>query len=481
MKKRSIIKALALFALSAVLTVSANAKGASGVITTLPVENASLTRNGNLMTVDMHLDFAAMELKGDKAVLYTPYIVNGTDSLALPSIGFYSRNRWYQYQRKGQMALGGADETPYRYSERPATQEYVQHVNYQPWMNGAHIAVKSETYGCCRDMLDSDLLDLGTGYREFHPTFLYQTVEEVAANDMAKTREISGRAYVDFPVNQIVIYPDYRNNTKELGKIIATIDSVKADPDVTVNSIFIKGTASPEGPYDNNVRLAKGRTEALKEYVKNLYKFPDGFIQTDFEPVDWDGLREYLATCGLEHRDQILDIVNSDMEPYARNQKIKTTYPSEYKFLLDNIYPTLRHSDYRIEYTIRQFTEVAEIAALLHTNPGKLSLNEMMFLAQSYEVGSEEYNDVFEVAVRMFPNEPAANLNVATSAMERGDLVTAEKFLPKAGITPEAVYARANLAFLKGDYEDAKRMYREAALHLPQAAKAYEEFLQAGY
>lgn len=473
----------ALLAVALTFAPAADGAMASGTVATLPVNNASLQRNGNLMTVDMHLDLGAMQLKGDKAVLITPYIVNGPDSLALPAIGLYSRNRWYQYERSGKF-LGNADATSMRFTDRPSMLDYVQHVNYRPWFNGAHMAVKAQTYGCCRTLEGQEIIDLGARYREFAPSFLYQTVPDIiSVDDVVKTRELSGRAYIDFPVNQTFIYPDYRNNTAELGKIIATIDSVKNDPDVIVNSIFIKGTASPEGPYENNVRLAKGRTEALKDYVEKLYNFPKGFIKTDYEPVDWDGLREYLQSpsCHLEHRYQILDIVNSGLEPYARNQKIKTTYAAEYKFLLDNIYPTLRHSDYRIEYTIRKFTTVEEIASVIRTQPYKLTLNEMLFLAQSYEPGSDDFNDVFEIAVRMFPDEPLANLNVATSAMQRGDLVSAARYLPKAGDSAEAQYARANYAFLTGDYTEADRLYKEAAMTLPEAADAYERFSEAGY
>ena len=34
-----------------------------------------------------------------------------------------------------------------------------------------------------------------------------------------KLRQIAGRAFLDFPVNEMVIYPDYRNNPNELARI----------------------------------------------------------------------------------------------------------------------------------------------------------------------------------------------------------------------------------------------------------------------
>lgn len=456
-------------------------QGASGVISDLPVADASLSRKGDVMQVDMNLHFEDYRLKGNKAVLFTPYIVNGTDSLALTPVGVYSRGRWYYYQRKDNL-LGSPEAISMRYSKHLDNVTYYQQVPYQNWMNGSHLAVKSETYACESCLVDEDILDLlNARYKEFTPSFLYKGVEEILAReDEVKTRELSGRAFIDFPVNQIVIYPDYRKNTIELAKIIATIDSVKNDKDVEVDALSIKGFASPEGSYQNNIRLAKGRTEALKTYVQQLYKFPAGFIKTSYEPEDWEGLREWVVNSNIDNKDGILAIIDSNLEPDPKNTKIQTTYPVQYKFLLDNVYPGLRHSDYRIEYTIRQFTEVRDIEEILRTSPGKLSYKEMMMLANQYEPGSDEYNEVFEIAVRLFPEEPVANLNMANSALIRGDLATAARYLAKAGNSPEAVYARANYEFLQGNLKAAGELYKAAAdAGLPQAKAAYAEFVEA--
>lgn len=456
-------------------------KPSNGYIAELPVTDATMTRVGDVMNVAMNLEFSNYKLKGNKAVLFTPYIVNGNDSLELTPVAVYSRGRWYYYQRKEQL-LGAPDALALRYSKHMDNIGVAEEVKYQPWMDGSHLAVKSETFACANCLADEEILNLDARYREFHPSFLFGGVEEIlAVEDVVKTRELSGRAFIDFPVNQTVIYPDYRNNTVELAKIIATIDSVKNDKDVTVNSLSIKGFASPEGSYENNIRLAKGRTEALKTYVQQLYKFPAGFIKTSYEPEDWEGLRDWVVNSNIDNKAGILAIIDSDLAPDPKNTKIQTTYPEQYRFLLANVYPALRHSDYRIEYTIRQFTEIKDIEEVIRTQPAKLTYKEMMTLADKYTPGSDEYNDVFEIAVRMFPDEPVANLNVANSALMRGDLVTAVRYLPKAGNSAEAVLARANYAFLTGDYQTAGELYSQAAQTLPEAQVLYEQFLEAGY
>ena len=169
-------------------------------------------------------------------------------------------------------------------------------------------------------------------------------------------------------------------------------------------------------------------------------------------------------------------MIDSDMEPDAKETKIKRTYPEEYRFMLQHFYPALRHTDYRINYTIRTFSEVEEIKRIMTEQPQKLSLNEFYLVAQKYEPGTEEFTDVFETAVRIFPNDTIANLNAANAAIRRDDYVRAEQYLEKAGDIPEAVYARAALAIRKEDYETARR-YLETArdMGLEQAATTLNE------
>ena len=325
----------------------------------LPLKDVSLKRNGDLMTVKIELLLRDYKLKGDKVAVFTPILRNGSDSLVLTPIGLYSRIRYIQYLRDGGEGVGGENEISFKNSKRPLSYYLMQSVPFEEWMNGSTLYLQKNEFGCCHTLLESDSVPLARWYETtFAPPFLYLTDIKT---ETEKIRELSGRAYIDFPVNQTVIYPDYRRNAIELDKIIATIDSVKNDKDITVTSLSIKGFASPEGSYDNNIRLAKGRTEALKDYVQQLYKFPQGFIATSYEPEDWEGLREWVMNSNIDNKQGILSIIDSDLPPDPKNTKIQTTYPEQYNFLLATVYTALRHSDYRIEYIIRQFSDIEEI------------------------------------------------------------------------------------------------------------------------
>lgn len=199
-------------------------------------------------------------------------------------------------------------------------------------------------------------------------------------------------------------------------------------------------------------------------------------ITTAHEPEDWDGLRRYVSQSNIDNREAILAIIDSDMAPDPKEAKIKATYPAEYRFMLQNWYPALRHTDYKIDYTIRQYTTLEEILRVLAEAPQKLSLSEFFRAAQSMKPGSPEYNNVFETAVRIYPASTVANLNAANAAMARGDYDMAAFYLGRAGDDPSAIYARGILAALREDYPSAEEFFKEAArLKVADAPAALEE------
>jgi hypothetical protein len=163
-----------------------------------------------------------------------------------------------------------------------------------------------------------------------------------------KMRQLNGHAFLDFPVNETVIYPYYRKNPSELAKIKASVDSVMFDKSVSVTRITLHGYASPESPYSNNTRLAKGRTESLKNYLMRRYNFDYAVFDNTYTPEDWDNLRGFLTDSQtrkvkgdfwydskdyvetpevpeivIQYRNQLLSVINRHMEPDAKEELLK--------------------------------------------------------------------------------------------------------------------------------------------------------------
>ena len=290
------------------------------------------------------------------------------------------------------------------------------------------------------------------------------------APEEVKARHLDGSAYLDFPVNQITIHPDYRNNSVELRKIQQTVEAVKNDPYATITSLSIKGYASPEGTYKGNAYLAENRAKALLNYVKDRYDLSGVDLSVDFEPEDWEGLEAAIEEGNLPDKEELLAIIRAD-EPAdwdAREWKLKALNGgTSYKILLRDVYPALRHSDYRVNYNIRNFS-VDEAKQIIQSDPSKLSLNEMFLVAETYETGSEPFNEVFEVAVRMYPDDPVSNLNAAISAVNTRQLDKAKRYLVKANDCPEKQLAEASILMLEGKLAEAKTLLEKLRENIRQ-------------
>ena len=422
-------------------------------------DNVTLSKNGAFMLIEMDIDLTQVEVPSNEALLLTPQLVKEDKTKDLPAIGIYGRKRYFYYNRNRLLPSEASSEITIKASQKPDTQHYRTLIDYEPWMDGAQLQLRTETYGCCQEVLADGSMVLAS-YNE--PKFVPQYVYVQPEAEVVKTRSLSGSAFIDFPVSRTEIKPDYRNNRVELAKIRATIDSVRNDADIRITALSIKGYASPEGSYANNKRLASGRTQSLKEYVAGLYHFNDTLISTSYEAEDWAGLRKYVEQSSLPHRQEILDLIDSDREPDNKEYRIKKEYPEDYAVLLRDCYPALRHSDYRVEYIIRSFSSADEIRPLIQSQPQKLSLQEFYLASQGMEPGSEEFNKIFETAVRIYPDDETANLNAANTAMAEGNLNAASQYLDKAGNSPQAIYARGIYAILTENYAEAQHLLQDA-------------------
>ena len=435
------------------------------------VRGLNVARNEGNLFVSMDFGLERLRLKTSRELLLAPMLVTDTDTLRLPGIVVAGRNRYYHRLRQA-----SAEEALSLYqSGKTDAVHYQTSVPYADWMETAELTLAEDLCGCrSTPLLNSAglLAALDFTPEVFEAEYSYQPPKA----EVMKIREVRGSAYIDFPVNRTELYPDYRRNPAELDSIRRSIDHVKNDPDVRITSVSIKGYASPEGSYKNNIRLAKGRTKTLMHYVQNLYHFPDSTMHTDFEPEDWAGLRRLVTASNLADKEGILALIDSDREPDNKNWAIQKNFPEQYRFMLQEWYPALRHSDYCVEYVVRAYTDVEEIKRLLYTAPQKLSLQEFYRAAESMEPGSDEFNDVFETAVRMFPSDPVANLNAANAAMGRNDLKNARKYLAKAGDTPKAIFARGVLEAKEQHYDEAEKYFRQAAaLNVEGAEEALQQ------
>lgn len=422
------------------------------------VSGVDIRKQRDSVVIRMNLNLSGMEVGRNRSIVVTPLFYAEGEEEWLPAIEVMGRTRYLYYQRNEESLYADSPYTIIK-KDKNATQQvgYQVSVPYRKWMDRASLVVAEDTCQCGEVSKGNSIL-LAQADLVFTPRLAYISPQA----ETRKARALSGEAYLDFPVNKTVIYPEYRRNTAELAKIRATIDTIRTDKDFSITRISLKGYASPEGRYAANVRLSEGRTDALKDYLMGEYGFEASLFRTNAGAENWEGLRKYVAQSGLADKEAILVIIDSEEEPDAKEQRIRREHAASYRILLQDCYPALRRTDYTVDYVIRGFN-VEEAKEVIKTRPQNLSLQEMFAVAQTYQPGSEEFNHVFDVAVRLYPADPIANLNAANALLERKEAAQALKFLDKAGDTPQADNARGVAMILLERYDEAERYLHRAA------------------
>ena len=451
-----------LLALTCSAAVSVSAQEVAGSQVRIDNKAVSLSSDTQLQ-IGMDVTVPAdMKLTSNTMLTLTPILMEKGDngaSKVLPAVYVYGRARQIVAERTGKIPAD-AFETLRRDNGAAQTIHYNARVPYEKWMNGADLKMMATVHGCANCMKEEDLAYISPVLLEQY--MVKPAIAFVKPAAEIKTRAEKGSAYLDFPVNQTKIYPEYRRNPYELEEINRTINVVKENPDTKITSISLHGFASPEGSYSNNTRLAKGRSEALKKYVMDKYGLSAEMFKVESTPEDWAGLRVYVEKSNIALKNQVLELIDSDMANLdAKENRIKALDGQMYQALLRDCYPGLRHTDYVIHYTVRPYN-LEEAKALLKTRPQLLSLEEMFLVAQTYEEGSEDFNEVFDIAVRMYPQDPTANINAAAMELKRGNIDQAERFLERSGSTSAAFNNKGVYQMLKGNLTEAEVSFNKA-------------------
>lgn len=444
---------------------------ASGAVT---IDNVQTNVENKRVDVAFRLNLNNLKLKAEQQLILTPLLAADGDTTALQPIIINGRSQQIRMQRAGKLnAKNTKGKQPIVVLRKNGTEQsisYSQSVERMRPVEADQLQVLAAQDLCgCGDLKNQDCTLITTidNLDAWMPSLAFVK----PAAEARKQRAEKGEAYLSFRVNKTDIVVDLFDNSRELAKITKTIDLVREDKNVQITGINIHGFASPDGPYANNERLARERAASLKNYVANLYPINAKLFSSNSTPEDWDGFRRKVQQSNLANKEEIIKISNSSLAPDDKDKRIRQLYPHDYAVIMSDIYPRLRHSDYTVSYTVRPFS-VEEAKQILKTRPQQLSLQEMFLVAQTMEPGSAEFNEVFDIAVRMFPDDPTANLNAACADLQRRDIASAEKHLQKADNSAAALNARGALAVMKKDYQLARQLFADAAAAGSEDAKA---------
>lgn len=451
----------------------------------IPVKVQRLRQVNDSVYLVMDLDLNELQITTDRSLALTPVLAdNRGNEVMLDNLMINGRQRHKAFMREVQLNGWEKDVAKSHYAvldlkENRRVIRYRQSIPYESWMRDAHLDMRTDLCGCAghvqqlgsEKITDRIVMQDAKVYRPLaNVAYLTPDVEPV------KARGESHNVFLDFPVSRTEINPHYGNNPRELPRIERIISDIRSDKNVNVKGVLITGYASPEGNVDFNNQLSRGRAEALRNYLSMRVNIPPQMYQVGYGGEDWKGLANLVQNSYIEPKGAILNIIHNYSGDMRKQQLKMLGGGYVYQRLLNSLYPQLRRVVAHIDYTVRNF-DVEEARRIIKTHPRQLSLNEMYILANTYEEGSKEFMEIFEIAIEYFSNDPIANLNAAATALLQHDIIRAEQYLEKAKKnTPEYYNNLGVLEMLKKNYAKARNLFNRAAeSNLKAALKNQEE------
>lgn len=436
------------------------------------ITNASLWQQGESLYINMQMDVRNLKVSNDRTLTLTPVLTGPDNNVVLPEIVINRRRRQKAYLRAMALDKTTNMEIPYNTQE---VLNYTQVIPYEPWMENAYLNLEEDLCGCGghQEVLTQEMIMNGVSTETKRLAALQPVPSYIQPKaEVVKARSEQYEAHLDFPVGKSVILPDFMNNQTELRNIREMFNKVQNDKKLTITGVYIEGFASPEGPLKLNEQLSKSRAEALKKYLSVHEQIPANLYNVSFGGENWEGLEKALEASNTKEKTEFLNIIRNTSDIARRKEEIKRVGGgAPYRTMLKELYPALRKVNCRIDYTIANF-KVDEGKEIIKTQPQYLSLNEMYLVANSYPKGGDDFIKVFDIAVRMYPDDEVANLNAAAVALSKKDLPDARKYLDKSN-KQTAEYANNNGIYylLSGNKDQAIVEFTKAAQNGNEAAR----------
>ena len=144
------------------------------------------------------------------------------------------------------------------------------------------------------------------------------------------------------------------------------IDSI-LDSKRTLAQIWIKGSASPEGPVKWNQKLGLYRAEALADYIARETGLDRQIFYTYNMREDWSSLKDSLEShVDFPNRESILAILSEEQDNEIRKRKIRDLDGGKtWRRLIDKFFPPLRNARLAIVSAYPKFVSIVPEFTLL--------------------------------------------------------------------------------------------------------------------
>ena len=331
-----------------------------------------VTVEDDSLRLRMLFDLRGVEVNSLTALTFTPQLSYKQQTVSLPAVVVTGKRR-YRYEQREQGLASGCYTTllpPFRIireGEKNSDKQvdYLVSLPYASWMQQASLLLRQEIKDCC----DLRLLAVDTLTRRLavdgtpQPAVPAPKVEKAVAAPLPKAepepvvvaqcpRQVeSAILYIDYPLNKYEVYPDFRNNRRELDKIDRILAPLLADTYATIERIRIRGYASPDGPYRHNEILSYNRSHQFMGYLRDTYRLSKNLFDVTRVAEDWEGLVDLLNQDMPPYRPEVIGIIRQYGILDGREKRLMDLRGgSPYKDMLRRLFPKLRRIEVYVEY-----------------------------------------------------------------------------------------------------------------------------------
>lgn len=319
------------------------------------IRNEKISHDGKRVTVTFDIDTDDTKLPARRKEVIIPYICNGKDTLFLDVVEVYGRGR---YKRERQInAINGDRDWELSANQTLKNEgiyKYSSQIPLKKWMTVATLGIRRQIVGCAceKDMLDEKLTQAELFQR---PQVQRRLPAFVLADPSGNWDFGQDELEIIFKVSKADIDSSVFNNEVTFGKILKAIDKIYSYPDMRLEKIEVAGYASPEGPPDFNAWLGQARADALIDYIiehRPQYNLTREHFRIRNGEENWEGLRRVVAASDMDHRDEVIAIIDNDSIPSERRKLWieKIDHGWVWHRMLKEIYPHLRCARYLAVY-----------------------------------------------------------------------------------------------------------------------------------
>jgi outer membrane protein OmpA-like peptidoglycan-associated protein/Flp pilus assembly protein TadD len=292
------------------------------------------------------------------------------------------------------------------------------------------------------------------------------------SDKIVRSEELNFESKINFDRAKSVVKPNELKD-KDILDMVTWLKNAQSNPKITVNSIEIKGYASPDGEESKNETLSLDRSIEARTAIISLMKkekltaYTDtaNYITSKFGE-DFEGFKSQLAvttTISEADKNLFIRVLEMTSDPKQRETEMINLGKS-YTELEKDVFPAIRRTSIKVNYTLAGMTD-DELKVASVSNPASLGVEELLFVAGKLTTDLNEQGRLYEIASKNYAGDFRTHNNVGVIKFYQNKMQDAKKSLEKAIQIKDNANSKNNLAgiaILEGDRALSRKLVNQA-------------------